>query len=135
MPRRRLSVAPAAQADLKRLNEDDPRLAARARGLIGLIESGEITGKELQLLASYGDLRDCRKVYFGRNGDEITHRVVYRSDETGAVEVVEVMAVESRDEGYAYLLAASRLPNETRPKLNRVHQAVIAARSQRRRDR
>lgn len=136
MVRRHLSVAPAAAADLKRLNEDDPRLAARARALIGLIESGEVTGKNLELLASYGDLRDCRKVYFGRTGQDISHRIVYRSDETGVVEVVEVVAVESREEGYAYLLAANRLgrlPSETRRKFNRVHQGVITRRSARRR--
>ena len=136
MPRRQLSVAPAATADLKRLHEDDPKLASRARALLGLIEAGEVTGQSLELLASYGDLRDCRKVYFGRTGQDISHRIVYRSDDAGVVEVVEVVAVESREEGYAYLLAASRLgrlPSETRRKFNRVHQGVIARRSQRRR--
>lgn len=136
MAGRRLIVAPAVEADLRRLKDDDPRLAVRARALIGLIHSGEVTGAALQLLASYGDLRDCRKVYFGRTAGEISHRVVYRSDERGPVEIVEVVAVESREEGYAYLLAASRLgrlPTETRPRFDRGHQAVIARRSRRRR--
>lgn len=79
---------------------------------------------------------DRRKVYFGRTGKDISHRIIYRSDDADAIEVVEVVAVESRDEGYAYLLAANRLgrlPTETRSKRNRVHQAVIARRSERRR--
>lgn len=47
------------------------------------------------------------------------------------IEVVAVVAVEARDDGYVYLLASKRLgrlPTETQPKLDRVHQQFIAKR-------
>lgn len=137
--RRSVGVLQRASADIERLREDDPRLALRARALVDLLETGEIEGEELELLPSYGDLRDCRKIYFGRSVDEVTHRLVYQVVETAAgtkLEVVEVVAVEARDDGYVYLLAAERLgrlPAETRPKLNRVHQGAIARRADKRR--
>lgn len=51
------------------------------------------------------------------------------------IEVVAVIAVENRDDGYVYLLAAKRLgrlPAETEPKLDRVHQQFIAKRGRKR---
>jgi hypothetical protein len=131
---RRVTIIPAADADIGRLAKDNPRLALRARAIIGLIATGEITGAPLQLLPSYGDLTDCRKVYFGVT-DAPTHRLVYQIVGAGSktrLEIVEVVAVEARAEGYVYLLAANRLdrlPPETRPKLGRVHQREIARRS------
>ena len=122
---------PSALADLTRLGNDHPRLLIRARALIGLVASGEFEGELLQLLPMYGDLADCRKVYFGLTSDNATHRIVYRSGESGHVEVIEVVAVEQRDEGYVYLLAAQRLgrlPDETRRRFDRVHQTVIKRR-------
>lgn len=105
------------------------------------MKDGVVAGQPLELLPSYGDLSNCRKIYFGTDGDTITHRIVYRGYPDGSVQVVEVVAVEARDEGYVYLLAAARLnvlPQETRPQLTRVHQAVIKRRGderKRRRDR
>ncbi len=131
---RRLTVIPAADADIGRLAKDNPRLAIRARAVIGLVAAGEITGAPLELMASYGDLTDCRKVYFGVT-DAPTHRLVYQIVGEGSkmrLEVVEVVAVEARAEGYVYLLAAirlNRLPSESRPKLGRVDQREIARRS------
>jgi hypothetical protein len=131
---RRLTVIPADDADIGRLAKDNPRLALRARAVIGLIATGEITGAPLQLMASYGDLTDCRKVYFGVT-DTPTHRLVYQIVGEGSkarLEVVEVVAVEAGAEGYVYLLAAhrlNRLPAESLPELGRVHQREIARRS------
>lgn len=99
--------------------------------MIDLVVEGEIEGVELQLLPAYGDLTDCRKVYFGLTS-EPTHRIVYRLDSSGIVEVIEVVAIEQRDEGYVYLLAAqrlARLPPEAKPRFDRVHQSVIKRRS------
>ncbi|HEY5014184.1 MAG TPA: hypothetical protein VIK61_15985 [Acidimicrobiia bacterium] len=98
------------------------------------MKDGEVVGQPLALLPSYGDLSDCRKIYFGVDANAPTHRIVYREFPDGSVQVVEVVAVEARDEGYVYLLAASRLnvlPAETRAKLNRVHQAVVQRRGAR----
>jgi len=130
-PKRRAQYLPAAAADLTRLKADDDRLPIRAVALVDLVVDGKIDGVELQLLASYGDLSDCRKIYFGLTS-EPTHRIVYRELADGTTQVIEVVAVEQRDEGYVYLLAAqrlARLPTETKPKLNRVHQDVIQRRS------
>ena len=134
---RRVTVLAAAQADIARLGEDDPALELRATALVELIRAGRVTGGELRNLPMYGDLSDCRKVYFAATRDgPPTHRLVYQvvgTDDDGAeeLEVVEVVAVEARDEGYVYLLAADRLqrlPEETKPKKKRVHEATIARR-------
>ncbi|MBK5224177.1 MAG: hypothetical protein JJE52_15145 [Acidimicrobiia bacterium] len=45
--------------------------------------------------------------------------------------MVEVVAVEARDEGYVYLLVAERLgrlPEETKARKKRTHEAVVARR-------
>lgn len=84
-------------------------------------------------MASYGDLSDCFKVYFGTT-DEPTHRIVYRHLDDGDIEVIEAVAVEARADGYVYLLAASRLgrlPKESKRRFDRIHQAMIALRSSR----
>lgn len=97
----------------------------RARALIDLVEAGLVTGEPLKLLASYGDLSDCRKVYFSATGNGATHRLVYQVVEAvgiATIEVVAVVAVEARDDGYVHLLASKRLgrlPAETQPKLDR----------------
>ena len=144
MPRRRLTVLLAADGDVRRLGEDDPRLELRALGLISLIADGRVRGDDLQHLPLYGDLSDCRKVYFGALGDgRPTHRLVYQvvgvdDDGVEAVEVVEVVAVEAREDGYAYLLAAlrlGRLPDDTRPEAKRVDQNVKARRGAARKER
>jgi hypothetical protein len=134
-PRRRAEYLPGSVGDLKRLHTDDPRLATRAYALVDLIVGREIIGDELRLLPSYGDLSDCRKVYFGATGPTISHRLVYREVADGRFEIVEVVAVEQREDGYAYLLAASRLgrlPLDTRTRFNRLHQTVIKRRSEKR---
>ena len=121
-----------AREDLKRLRQDDERLARRAIGLVQLVETGRLEGAPLQNLALYGDLSDCHKIYFGAEAGQNTHRITYRVIVDGHLELVEIVAVEQRQDGYVYLLAAKRLgrlPQETNRKLNRVHQSVIAARS------
>ncbi len=83
-------------------------------------------------------MSDCRKIYFSATGNGATHRLVYQVLEEAReerIEVVAVVAVENRDDGYVYLLAANRLgrlPVETKPKLNRVHQRFIAQRGKKR---
>ena len=122
----------AARADLERLRQDDERLARRALALIRLVETGRLDGRPLQDLALYGDLSDCRKIYFGAEQGHNTHRITYRTSHDGHLELIEIVALEQRQDGYVYLLAANRLrrlPAETRPKFNRVHQAAITARA------
>lgn len=134
---RRLTLLPAAQADIARLGEDDPALELRATALVTLVQAGRVAGQPLKDLPTYGDLSDCRKVYFGTGAStKPTHRLVYQvvdveDDGTEVVEVVEIVAVEARDEGYVYLLASDRLgrlPEETKPRKKRTHEAVIARR-------
>ena len=134
---RRLKVLPPAAADIVRLGEDDPALELAANVYISLIEDGRLDGQELKDMPSYGDLSDCCKVYFAVNpAKKPTHRIVYQIvgvETSGAqrVEVVEVVAVEARGEGYVYLLASDRLgrlPLETQPRKKRIHLAVIEQR-------
>ncbi len=114
-PKRKVVLLRASAADLGRLGEDDERLERRAGALLSLLESGQVTGQPLSLLPSYGDLSDCRKIYFGVSAGLATHRIVYRDvppanqRHAPVIEVVEVVAVEARSEGYAYLLASQRL--------------------------
>lgn len=132
--RRGWRALPAAEQDLERLRHDHERLAVRAIALLDLIAEGKYAVEPLNQMASYGDLADCYKVYFGLT-DASTHRIVYRKLESGAIEVIEAVAIEERAEGYVYLLAASRLnrlPTESKKRFNRVHQAAIAARAKRR---
>lgn len=121
----------AAKEDIGRLRNDDVGLANLALGTIRALERREVDGVPLEEMATTGDLSDCRKLYFGV-GNPPSHRIVYRDLGGEEVEIVEVVAVEAREELYAYLLAAvrlGRLPDESRPRLNRVHQQVIARRS------
>jgi hypothetical protein len=134
--RRRAEFLGAAKADVGRLAEDDKQLATLALRTIRRLEEGKVDGAPLHDMAATGDLRDCRKLYFGM-GRPPSHRIVYRelasSDE---IEIVEVVALEARDELYAYLLAASRLgrlPVESKWRFQRVHQEVIERRAARRR--
>jgi hypothetical protein len=126
----------AAKADVGRLAKDNPQLAVLALRKVRELENRVIDGVPLEEMAATGDLRDCRKLYFGP-GDPPSHRIVYRDlGETGGIEVVEVVAVEAREELYAYLLAASRLgrlPVESKRRFNRLHQQVIQRRASRRR--
>ena len=135
MTKRSVTVSEAASKDIARLERETPGLGVRSRALLTLIEAGRLSGDPLKLLASYGDLSDCRKIYFSLRGTGATHRLVYQVLQAGGqtvIEVVSVVAVESRDEGYVYLLAANRLgrlPPETEPKLKRVRQQFIAKRA------
>ena len=132
---RTASFLVAAAQDLEHLREDDPDLPGLALGKVRELEAGAIEGEPLQEMAVTGDLADCRKLYFGK-GNPPSHRIVYRHLDGGAIEVLEIVAVEAREEMYAYLLAAvrlGRLPEESRPRFNRLRQAAIGRRSSRRR--
>ena len=129
--RRTVTLTSAALADLKRLDADDPALARLALTKPRDYEAGRIDAVPLRSMARTGDLGDCRKIYFGM-GDSPSHRIVVHHIDEATVEVVEVVAVEARQGAYAYLLAANRLgrlPRETKPEFDRVHQTVIARRS------
>jgi hypothetical protein len=99
------------------------------------LEARTVDGAPLENMAVTADLTDCRKLYFGL-GDPPSHRIVYRElEDSGDVEILEVVAVETREELYAYLLAANRLgrlPQATEGRFNRLHQQVIQRRAQRR---
>jgi mRNA interferase RelE/StbE len=134
--RRQALFLKAARDDLGRLASDDPALAKLALLKIRDLEAGRVEGVPLESMAKSGDLDDCRKLYFGP-GKPPSHRIVYRplDDEPDTIEIVEIIAIEARSEMYAYLLAAvrlGRLPTETKPEFNRVHQRIIKARAQRR---
>jgi hypothetical protein len=134
--RREATFLATAKADVGRLNEDSPDIARLALLKIRDLEDGAIDGVPLEEMAKSGDLGDCRKLYFGP-GNPPSHRIVYRHIEGDPAKVVvlEVVAVESRADLYVYLLAASRLgrlPVETKPHFNRLHQKVIAGRAERR---
>jgi hypothetical protein len=126
----------AAKADVRRLADDDRRLAQLALQRVRDLEVGNVEGMPLNDMAATGDLGDCRKLYFGF-GDPPSHRIVYRARPQGDLEIVEVVAVEARDELYAYLLAAARLgrlPPESQPRFDRLHQRVIRRRAGRPRE-
>lgn len=134
--RREVTFLKAAKDDVGRLNSDDPALAKTALLKVRDLEVGRVEGAPLEAMARSGDLGDCRKLYFGP-GNPPSHRIVYRNvDDEGSnkIEVVEMVAVEARSDLYVYLLAAvrlGRLPTETKPHFNRVHQKVIATRAAR----
>ncbi len=134
-PRKAVFLA-AAKADVGRLAEDDPDLAKLALRKVNELETGAVEGIRLQDMAATGDLSDCRKLYFGP-GDPPSHRIVYRDlgDEAG-IEILEIVALEVRQDLYAYLLAAARLgrlPIESKRHFTRLHQAAIQRRGSRRR--
>jgi len=131
---RKWRAHPAAENDIERLAEDDPKLKLRAIALLDLLADGRIEGLELKDKSFYGDLSDCFKFYFGVTGDAITHRIVYRKLADGGIEIVEAIAVEAREDGYVYLLASARmgrLPATAKKAYNRIHQKVVARRGER----
>ena len=131
---RKAVLTSAALADLKRLGHADPALPKMALGKLRDFEAGRIDPVRLGEMAKTGDLGDCLKIYFGL-GHPPSHRIVLLRVDESTVEVVEVVAVEARQDAYAYLLAASRLgrlPRETKPEFERVHQTVIARRGRKR---
>ena len=131
-PRRTVTLTGAVVNDLKRLTDDNPDLPRLALAKLKDYEAGRIDAVPLQAMAKTGDLGDCRKIYFGP-GNSPSHRIVVHHVDETTVEVVEVVAVEARQNAYAYLLAANRLgrlPRETKPEFDRVHQTVIARRAQ-----
>jgi hypothetical protein len=129
--RRTVSITSAALADLERLGADDPALPRLALAKLRDYEAGRIDAVPLRSMAKTGDLGDCRKIYFGP-GNPPSHRIVVHHIDENTLEVVEVVTTEARQDAYAYLLAANRLgrlPRETKPEFDRVHQTVIARRA------
>jgi len=134
-PRREVTFLSAAKADIGHLHDDDPDIAKLALRKVKELEAGAVTGVPLEEMAKTGDLGDCHKLYFGP-GRPPSHRIVYRvvDGDPSHLEVLEVIAVESRAELYAYLLASSRLgrlPVESKKHFNRLHQDVIERRATR----
>ena len=134
-PTRKATFLKAASDNIGRLADDDPDLAVLALRKVRELEARTVEGVKLEEVAVTGDLGDCRKLYFGP-GDPPSHRIVYRElGEQEGIEVVEAVAVEAREQLYAYLLAAKRLgrlPTESEPRFRHQHQEVIQRRSQRR---
>lgn len=131
VPRRIIEISPDARQDLIRLQSIDVALATVAASMLKRLSSGNITGIPLEKMPKFGDLSDCRKVYFGY-GNPPSHRIVYREIDKTHIEVFEIVALESRDDAYVYLLTAlrlQRLPQETREEYMSVHQRIIAERA------
>jgi hypothetical protein len=129
--RRTVTLTTGALADLKRLGADDRALPRLALVKLRDYEAGHIDAVPLRSMAKTGELGDCRKIYFGL-GNPPSHRIVVQHLDETTIEIVEVVAVEARQDAYAYLLAANRLgrlPRETKPEFDRVHQTVIARRA------
>lgn len=129
--RRVVRLSNDADGDLGRLLEIDRRLGQLAASMMKQLAAGSVTGVPLEKMPKYGDLSDCRKVYFGY-GNPPTHRIVYREIDETHIEVFEIVALESRDDAYVYLLAAlrlQRLPAETAQEYQSVHQRMIASRA------
>lgn len=128
---RTLKIRPEAREDVRRLTKLDRRLAVVAATALRNISNGSTVGVPLEKMAKFGDLSDCRKVYFGY-GDPPTHRIVYRELDENTIEIIDVVAIESREDAYVYLLTAERLrrlPEETRQEFTSVHQRIIAKRA------
>ncbi len=126
-----LQISEDAEKDLTRLKKLDVSLASIALRLLQQIGTGVVLGIPLENLPKFGDLSDCRKVYFGY-GNPPTHRIVYRIVDETVIEIIDVVAVETRDDAYVYLLTAlrlQRLPKETQPEYQSVHQRMIASRA------
>ena len=62
---RTLQIRPEAREDVKRLTKLDRRLAVVAATALRNIAIGTAIGVPLEKMAKFGDLSDCRKVYFG----------------------------------------------------------------------
>lgn len=128
---RTIDISPDARQDLLRLKSFDLALATVAASMLKRLASGSVTGVPLEKMPKFGDLSDCRKVYFGY-GSPPSHRIVYRIIDETRIEICEVIAVESRDDAYVYLLTAlrlQRLPTETTDEYESVHQRMIASRA------
>jgi hypothetical protein len=128
---RTLKIRPEAREDVRRLTKLDRRLAVVASTALRNIANGTTVGVPLKKVAKFGDLSDCRKVYFGY-GNPPTHRIVYRELDEETIEIIDVVALESREDAYVYLLAAERLrrlPEETQQEFTSVHQRIIAKRA------
>ena len=128
---RTLQIRPEAREDVRRLTKLDRRLAVIASTALRNIANGTTVGVPLEKMAKFGDLSDCRKVYFGY-GNPPTHRIVYRELDEETIEIIDVVALESREDAYVYLLAAERLrrlPEETQQEFKSVHQRIIAKRA------
>ncbi len=134
-PPRKATFLEAASDDVGRLAEDDAELATLALRKVRELEARTVEGVPLEEMAVTGDLGDCRKLYFGP-GNPPSHRIVYRElDEEEGLEIIEVVAVEAREQLYTYLLAAKRLgrlPVESEPRFRRQHQEVIQRRARQR---
>ena len=131
-----MEYLPAALGDLRHLQHDDPALALEAGRILADVAAGRRDGEPLSAMAATGDLTDCRKIYFGHR-NEPTHRIVLQVRPDGTIEVVLVVAVESRTNAYVYLLSAERLqrlPAVQQPNLDRLRQGRIAGRGRRRRE-
>lgn len=131
-PKRRIvQISNEADGDLGRLIEIDRRLGQLAASMLKQLAAGSVTGVPLEKMPKFGDLSDCRKVYFGY-GNPPSHRIVYREIDEARIEVFEIVALESRDDAYVYLLTAlrlQRLPQETHQEYMSVHQRIIAERA------
>ncbi len=128
---RTLKIRPEAREDVRRLTKLDRRLAVVASTALRNIANGTTVGVPLEKMAKFGDLSDCRKVYFGY-GNPPTHRIVYRELDEETIEIIDVVALESREDAYVYLLTAERLrrlPEETHQEFTSVHQRIIAKRA------
>lgn len=128
---RTLKIRPEAREDVRRLTKLDRRLAVVAATALRNISNGTTVGVPLEKMAKFGDLSDCRKVYFGY-GNPPTHRIVYRELDENTIEIIDVVAIESREDAYVYLLTAERLrrlPEETQQEFISVHQRIIAKRA------
>lgn len=128
---RKIEISPEARQDLLRLKASDIAIATVAASMLKRLASGSASGVPLEKMPKFGDLSDCRKVYFGI-GNPPSHRMVYRIIDEIRIEVFEIVAVESRDDAYVYLLAAlrlQRLPVETQQEYQSVHQRMIASRA------
>ncbi|KGA09923.1 MAG: hypothetical protein GM46_6515 [actinobacterium acAcidi] len=128
---RTLKIRPEAREDVRRLTKLDRRLAVVAATALRNISNGTTVGVPLEKMAKFGDLSDCRKVYFGY-GNPPTHRIVYRELDESTIEIIDVVAIESREDAYVYLLTAERLrrlPEETQQEFTSVHQRIIAKRA------
>jgi hypothetical protein len=131
-PKRRIvQISNEADGDLGRLIEIDRRLGQLAASMLKQLAAGSVTGVPLEKMPKFGDLSDCRKVYFGYCNPP-SHRIVYREIDETRIEVFEIVALESRDDAYVYLLTAlrlQRLPQETHQEYMSVHQRIIAERA------
>jgi hypothetical protein len=106
--RRKLRALPEVAGDISALPTQKLQEIALQR--ISDVVNGRLSGARLEDMSRTGNLTDCFKLYFDeRGGPDPAYRVVYRELAEGAVEVVEVVAVEQRDALYVYALAALRL--------------------------